>query len=114
MKFIAIILALFVAFPNMGYALVDDCCSHEQIVQENCEDIGHELNTDHQHSEEGDSEPCSSQCDCSCCMHTFLIAETKNLSDKIILVIKNESPISSGSSFSLGFYNLIWQPPQLS
>ena len=84
MKFIAIILALFVAFPNMGYALVNDCCSHEQAIQENCEDIiDIDLNDNNEDTAEGDHEPCAGQCDCPCCMHSFLINDGIEYNEKV-------------------------------
>lgn len=112
MKLVAIILALFVAFPNMGYALVNDCCSHEQVVESDCGEDTLALQ-DHGSDQNDDHPPCPSQCDCSCCVHIFLIADEIEVHQNINQIFSQTSPLSRGTSFSLGFYNLIWQPPQL-
>lgn len=111
MRLVAIILALFVAFPNMGYALTSSCCSHEEVMHDGCEEDVLDLNHE-SHDDDTDS-PCGSQCDCSCCMHTFLIKDDITEIDKAEISHIKTTPLSPGTPFRLGFYNLVWQPPQL-
>ena len=111
MRLVAIILALFVAFPNMGYALTSNCCSHIEVEQDGCEDDIHNMTHESQDTEE--DAPCGGQCDCSCCMHTFLIKDDIQIQDKVEITHTKTRPLSPGTSFRQGFYNLIWQPPQL-
>ncbi len=112
MRLVAIILALFVAFPNMGYALTSNCCSHVEVKLDGCEDEDLIDLTQDAHEGEEDS-PCNGQCDCSCCMHTFLIKEEVKIQDKAEITHIKTTPLSPGTAYRLGFYNLIWQPPQL-
>ncbi len=112
MRLVAIILALFVAFPNMGYALTSNCCSHVEVELDSCEDKLPDTHNGCQDAND-DSKPCSGQCDCSCCMHTFLIKEEIKAQDRVEVTHTKTTPLSLGTSFRLGFYNLIWQPPQL-
>jgi hypothetical protein len=111
MRLVAIILALFVAFPNMGYALTSSCCSHEKVKHDSCEDEVFDLTHESQDSE--DDKPCGGQCDCSCCAHTFLIKDNIVFQDKTEIEHHKTTPISAGTPFRQGIYNLIWQPPQL-
>ena len=110
MRIVAIILALFVAFPNMGYALTSSCCSHEEVNHDGCEDEVFDLS--HESQESKDESPCGSQCDCSCCMHTFLIKDSIEVQGKAEVEHHKTTPLSPGTPFRQGFYNLIWQPPQ--
>ena len=113
MRLVAIILALFVAFPNMGYALTSNCCSHEEAKQDSCHEDVLDLCGESQDSEEKKDSSCPGQCDCSCCMHTFLIKDVTKESSNLESTLSNSSPLSPETPFRLGFYNLIWQPPQL-
>jgi len=112
MRIVAIILALFVAFPNMGYALTSTCCSLEETQHDSCDDDTLDMNQESENSKEEQC-PCDGQCDCSCCTNTFLIKDEISNVEKIESSISKTSPLSPGTAFRLGFYNLIWRPPQV-
>lgn len=109
MKIIALILAVFVAFPNLGYSLTSNCCSHESEISLECSD---DL-ADNTEKTQKDHEPCSGQCDCSCCHTTFLIKvdlQAVRTSNPDFL---KTSPLDQGTSFTSGYTGHIWQPPKI-
>jgi len=110
MKIIALILAVFVAFPNLGYSLTSNCCTHEKVASVDCAD---DL-ADTEEIPQEDHEPCPSQCDCSCCHATFLIKDKLEPTRIIKTNFMKSDPLNQGTTFAIGYTGHVWQPPRLS
>jgi len=110
MKIIALILAVFVAFPNLGYSLTSNCCSHEKTETIDCTDE----KADTKEIPQEDHEPCPSQCDCSCCHVTFLIKDEVEPAGTLNVDFIKSTPLNHGTTFAIGYTGHIWQPPKLS
>ena len=108
MKVIALILAVFVAFPNLGNCLGGDCCSNEKQEQMEC----HEDASTSDNTQDTNKKPCAGQCDCSCCQGTFLMKDEFVPQVNVNPDFTNSNPLNQGKTFAIGFYGLIWQPPK--
>jgi hypothetical protein len=109
MKIIALILAVFVAFPNLGYTLTSNCCTHENVDIIDCTSDTADTKDDPQE----DQAPCSSQCDCSCCHATLLILEDLQTKSTFIGDFIKSDALNQGNSFAIGHTGHIWQPPKM-
>ena len=110
MKVIALILAVFVAFPNLGYGLTSNCCSHEKMENANCTDDM----SDTKEIPQDNQEPCPGQCDCSCCHVTFLIKDELDTAVKLNGNFIKSDPLNQGTTYAIGYIGHIWQPPKWS
>ncbi len=110
MKIIALILAVFVAFPNLGYSLTSSCCTHEKVESVDCADDM----ADTKDISQEDHEPCPSQCDCSCCHVTFLIKDKLESAGTFNTKFIKSNPLNQGTTFAIGYIGHVWQPPKLS
>ena len=114
MRLFAFIMAILIAFPNLGSAFTSsDCCSHSSILGEVLiKEAQVEVKSCCSHSPEKDGEKeCGSKCKCASCFTTTLY-------NVIASIISNNQDEYSQTvadftqSYFFEFPINIWQPPK--
>jgi len=115
MRIIALILAILLAFPNLGHSLGNNCCSGEMTETMSCHsdvaDIDMDSTANDCHDEENNS--CAGQCDCSCCQATVMATHDSKVDSSLISDLVKTEPLNMGTPFAIGIANMIWQPPRM-